>query len=301
VLSGAAAGSAAWFITLQTSVIGQFCLYCMATHATSLLLAALLAWRVRGETTREPADAAQKLIGHAGTIGLPLTGIALAGMLALCQVVFPAPGASRGGESREPTVAGLDPHKSPIVGSPDAPYVVTLLFDYKCPHCQRLHAMLADAIERSNGKLAFVLGPAPLNNLCNPYIARQVDEFKDSCDLAKLGLAVWAARPAAFAAFDDWMFTAEPDHLWHPRTLEAARAKAEELVGKPQLEAALTSPWIDTYMQASVRIYGNTTLPDQSGNAVPKLVLGMRWVTPEPRDADDLLAILHDGLGIPNP
>ncbi len=45
VLVGAAAGSAVWFIIVQKWVIGSFCPYCMATHITGLLLAALVIWQ----------------------------------------------------------------------------------------------------------------------------------------------------------------------------------------------------------------------------------------------------------------
>lgn len=37
------------------------------------------------------------------------------------------------------------------------------------------------------------------------------------------------------------------------------------------------------------------------GNAVPKLVFGTRWITPEPNDADDLVLMLHESLGVPQP
>jgi uncharacterized membrane protein len=47
VLVGAAAGSAVWFTIVQKWVIGAFCLHCMATHITGLLLAALVIWRAR--------------------------------------------------------------------------------------------------------------------------------------------------------------------------------------------------------------------------------------------------------------
>ncbi len=168
----------------------------------------------------------------------------------------------------------------PLVGSPDAPYVVTLLFDYKCPHCQQMHFMLDEAIRRYGGKLAFALCPAPLDSQCNPYVPRDVDEFKDSCELAKVGLAVWVAKREAFPAFDRWMFSLESGDRWHPRSLDAAQAKAVELVGQAKFDAARADPWIDRYLQTSIRIYGATI---QSGNGgVPKLVFGSRWVIPEP-------------------
>jgi hypothetical protein len=123
-----------------------------------------------------------------------------------------------------------------------------------------------------------------------------VDEFKDSCDLAKIGLAVWAAKREAFPEFDQWMFTHESGDRWHPRSPEAARAKAIELVGQEKFEAAMADPWIGKYLETSVRIYG-----DAGGGAIPKLVFNSRWVTPRPNDTDDLVLILQDSLGLPMP
>ena len=159
--------------------------------------------------------------------------------------------------------------------------------------------MIDEAIGRYNGKLAFVMCPAPLNNQCNPFIARQTDEFKDSCELAKIALAVWVAKRDAFGEFDRWMFSAEVGQPWHPRTLDAARTKAIELVGQAKFDAARADPWIDQYMKTSVRIYGDTINPDQTGNAVPKLLFRSRWVTPQPQDANDFISILQNTLGVP--
>ena len=159
--------------------------------------------------------------------------------------------------------------------------------------------MLDTAVRRYNGKLAFALCPAPLNTNCNPYIPRAVDEFADSCELAQTALAVWVAKREAFPAFDRWMFSYESGDRWRPRTLEAARAKAVELVGQSKFNAALADPWIDQYLQTSIRIYGGTI--QNNNTAVPKLVFGSHWVIPQPNDADDLVMILHESLGMPSP
>lgn len=313
VLGGAAAGSAVWFTILQKWVIGAFCPYCLATHLTGLLLAALVFWqapRQLGDDSAAvartnpapgqfvPPAAPRRLMGPRPALGLALAGLALAGILVAAQVVWTPPAVYRGGESRDHLPA-LDPHAVPLAGSPDARYVVTLLFDYQCPHCQQMHFMLNEAVRRYGGKLAFALCPAPLCRQCNPYIPRDVDEFKDSCELAKVGLAVWGARREAFPAFDSWMFALESGDRWHPRSLAAARAKAVELVGREKFDAALSDPWIDRYLQTSIRIFGNTI---QGGNtAVPKLVFGSRWAIPQPNDADDLVMILQDSLAVPRP
>jgi uncharacterized membrane protein/protein-disulfide isomerase len=306
VLVGAAAGSAVWFMIVQKWIIGSFCPYCMATHLTGLLLAALVIWRAPRQFEDNstapvqvvPASTPQRIIGRLPALSLASVGLALAGILAACQVHFKPPAVYRGGEAQN-NLPALDPRAAPLVGSPDAPYVVNLLFDYKCPHCQQLHLMLDEAIRRSGGKLAFVLCPTPLNTRCNPYIPRDVDEFAGSCELAKVTLAVWAARREAFPAFDRWMFSYDSGDRWQPRSLDAAKAKAVELVGQAKFEAAQTDPWIDRYLQTSIRIYGNTL---QGGNnAVPKLVFGPRWVIPQPDDIDDFISILRDRLAVPMP
>jgi uncharacterized membrane protein len=297
VLVGAAAGSAVWFIILQKWVIGAFCLHCMATHITGLLLAALVIWRASRQSD-DDAAAPRRVMGPWPALGPALVGLALAGALATCQVVIAAPPVYLGGASQD-NLPAIDPHAVPMVGSPDAAYVVTLLFDYTCPHCQRMHFMLGEVVRRYEGRLAFALCPAPLDRQCNPYITRNVKEFRDSCELSRIGLAVWRAQREALPAFEDWMFSFESGDRWRPRGLDAARAKAVELVGQAQFNAARADPWIDGYLQSSIRIYGGTI---QSGHGgIPKLILGSRWVIPQPHSADDLVMILQDSLAVPRP
>jgi uncharacterized membrane protein/protein-disulfide isomerase len=308
VLVGAVAGSAVWFVIVQKWIIGSFCPYCMVTHINGVLLATLIIWQApkqseAGSTESEPATSAstptpQRIVGRLPAMGFALTGVGLAGIMVICQATITPPPASRGGEAKE-NLPAIDFRNAPMVGSPDARYIVNLLFDYNCPHCQELHFMLNEVVRRYHGKLAFVLCPTPLNTQCNPYIPRDVDEFKDSCELAKVALTVWVAKREAFPAFELWMFSLESGDRWRPRSLDAARAKAIEMVGQAKFDAAVADAWIDQYLRASIRIYGNTT---QSGNnAVPKLVFGSRWVIPQPNHADDLVLILHDRLAVPGP
>ncbi len=326
VLVGAAAGSAVWFIIVQKWAIGAFCPYCMTAHITGLLLAALILWRTptqmedglietkssnRGRSVAESETEKSKEATFRSASAFRISdffrvsafgfriwifpGVVVAGIVAICQVAFKPPPVSRGGETQT-KLPTLDPHAVPLVGSPDAPYVVKLLFDYECPHCQQLHFMLNEAVRRFDGKMAFALCPTPLNTNCNPYIPRNVEQFKDSCELAKVGLAVWVARREALPAFDGWMFSFESGDRWQPRSLDAAKAKAIELVGQAKFDAARTNTWIDWYLQVSTRLFGDT-----GSNAVPKLVFGSRWVIPEPYDADGLVTILQDRLAVPRP
>jgi uncharacterized membrane protein/protein-disulfide isomerase len=321
VLAGSVAGSAVWFTILQKWVIGAFCLYCMTAHITGLLLAVLIIWRATmawkssdfvrlrnsfpiksdGSDKSDSSDTDRKELCNRNRLMIispVLVGLVMAGILAACQVVITPPAVYHSGESQN-KLPSIDLHAVPMIGSPDANYVVNVLFDYKCPHCQNLHFMLNEAVRRYGGKLAFALCPAPLNSKCNPYIPRDVDVYKDSCELAKVGMAVWLANREAFSAFDNWMYSFESGDRWQPRSLDDARAKAVELVGKAKFNTALADPWIDQYIATCVKIYGQTLQSGKGG--VPKMVYNSRWVIPELYSADDLVWILQNSLGVPVP
>jgi uncharacterized membrane protein len=295
VLTGSIVGSAIWFTILQKWIIGDYCPYCLAVHLTGLLLAALVIWQAMKESGYNITKSLNRPLR---IIGLALGGMILAGALAAFQIIMSPGVIYTGGESQE-SLPAIDYHTVPLTGSPDAPYIVTLLFDYQCSHCQKLHFMLDEVIRRYNGKLAFALCPAPLNAGCNPYISPNSDAFRNSCELARIGLAVWKADHDVFPGFENWMFTYDTGDSWHPRTLEGTRAKAVELVGQPEFDAAMSDPWIGKYLDTSVKIYGQTIRNGKGG--IPKLIFGSSWVIPVPENADDLVMILHKSLNLPLP
>ncbi len=296
VIVGSVAGSAIWFIILQKWVIGAFCPYCMTAHITGLILAGLIIWQAPKQLSGDSAN--PDILRRLPAISLTIVGLALSGIMAVTQVIITPPPVYISGESKD-NMSSIDPNNVPLVGSPNAPYIVKLLFDYECPHCQELHFMLNAAIRQYDGKLAFMLCPAPLNKQCNPYILGEMEEYKDSCELAKIGLAVWVANREAFPAFDNWMFSFESGDRWQPRSIEAAKAKAIELAGQAKFDAAQADPWINQYFSACVQIYGQNLQKGKGG--VPKLVYGSHWVIPEVYNADDLIMILQNSLGVPTP
>lgn len=313
ILVGAVAGSAIWFTILQKWVIGDFCPYCMTAHTTGLLLAALVIWRAimefndhskdipgayHGMVKNVSLDTQKPIIRLLPVVGRALIGLVLASSLAAYQVGF-TPSAVYHDDESQVNLPALDYNAVPMVGSPDAPYVVTLLFDYQCSHCQKIHFMLNEAIRLYDDKLAFVLCPVPLDAECNPYIPKEADAFKYSCELARTGLAVWIARREAFPAFENWMFTFESGDRWHPRSLETTKAKAVELVGQAKFDAAWSDPWSGGYMETCIRIYGQTIQSGQGG--IPKLVFGQHWAIPESNNTNDLVKILQESLAVPMP
>lgn len=286
ILTGSITGMAIWFTIVQKWLIGEFCPYCLTAHVSGVLMAVIIIWQARKSNPSLPV------------IKLMFGGLILAGMLVASQAVFTPKAGYREGRSQD-NLPAIAYHDAPMVGSPDAPYVIKMLFDYACPHCQKIHLLLNDAVSRYNGKLAFALCPTPLNTECNPYIPHNADAFRNSCELARIGLTVWIAQREAFPAFDKWMFSLKPGNTWHPRSPEAARVKAIELVGKAKFNAAQSSPWVTQYIQTCVQTYGQTV---QNGNGgVPKLIFGSRWVIPDAANAADLVNILQKSLSVPKP
>jgi uncharacterized membrane protein len=309
ILAGAITGSALWFFIVQKWFIGNFCPYCMTLHIAGLLLATLIIWQARKVIQKNSSNNLSKnytdlqntsmvtksRVFSLRIIGLTLIGVLMSTILAAGQMIF-TPSTYQSGKSQN-DFTNIDYKNAPIIGSADAPYVVKLLFDYQCPHCQKLHFMLNEAVRRYAGKLSFVLCPTPLNTQCNPYIPKDADAFKNSCELARIGLKVWAARREAFPEFESWMFTFESGDKWSPRSFEDACAKAIELIGKEKFDNITDNDWVEQYMQTCVQIYSQTL---QGGNGgIPKLVYGSQWVTPQPDNEEDFIKILQKSLGIP--
>lgn len=291
ILSGAVAGSAIWFTILQKWFIGDYCPYCLSIHITGLLMASIIIWRALKES-------GGLKLSRLHMTGLTFAGLGLTVIMAVSQVIFTSGQVYQDGESLN-YQPGHDYAGSPIVGSPDAPYIVNLLFDYQCPHCQKVHFMLDETVRRYNGKLAFALFPAPLYSECNPYVPAGVDTYKNSCELVRIGLAIWITNHEAFHEFENWMFTFDSGDAWIPRNIESAREKAVDLVGREKFETALTDPWIDQYIQKCTQVYGQTIRDGRGG--IPKMIYGNRWVIPQPETPEDLILILQNSLALPEP
>ena len=103
IIVGSAAGSAVWFTIVQKWIVGAFCGYCMATHITGLLLAALVIrqayrpWKSSDvvhsrNSFRDTLDGKRDEPRSRLMIIVPfLIGLALAGILAACQVFITPP------------------------------------------------------------------------------------------------------------------------------------------------------------------------------------------------------------------
>ena len=169
---------------------------------------------------------------------------------------------------------------------------MTLLFDFQCTHCRRLHRILPELLEKAGGQYRITLCPVPLSSACNPYIpASGIDRFAGSCPLTRYALAVWYARPDAYAAYWDHLLGDGDEHATVSPEEAAERARA--LLGDG-FEAALQDPRIDAVLRKAEELFGRTSTSGKSG--VPRLIAGQRWLVPETDDPDELLALIREQL-----
>ena len=288
-LSGAIAGSAVWFIGLQRNIIRSLCPYCMTAHILGIIIAILCIVFC----SRRKAGKRVLYI---------LLGIMTAALVAILQLLTtPRSLAERG--FIEEQLPLPDPSEMPVTGNPDAKYIITLLFDWQCSHCRKLHIMLPETISLMKDSVAFVCCPVALSQECNPYIPPGPDSFQGSCELLQIGMALWKSDRDAFRQYEEWYFSADPRKGWYPPSPEQAMQKAAALTGDSQMESALKSDSIDKYISQIMELFGRTSI---SGlGAIPRLIYNGHVMIPEadtPSDLADLISsIIQNPVGSGNP
>ncbi len=199
-------------------------------------------------------------------------------------------------ERRLAEIAGgtikLDVKHWPLAGNADADYVFVEMFDYNCPDCRQTHATVKAVKEKFGDKLAIIVLPLPLNRQCNDQIQYTAPQFTESCLLANLAVAVWKADTKKFAEFHDWMF-AEPNAPSYQR----AKAYADELIGKKELDEIVNSQVPEAFIKKHVQIYQRLN----RGN-IPKLLLRDAGYVGRFQSVDQLTEALNkQGPIVPTP
>lgn len=270
-----AAAAGVWFTTVQVMHLGQLCKWCTATHAHGVVLAILVL--VAAPLSREHGR-----VSPAGA-GLLVVG-ACAAVVALAAVQTLSPTSTmRVYRLKEGVSTGLDPAQQPILGDPAAETVLVELFDYNCPHCRKLHHFLEQARQRYGEQLAIVPLPVPLDADCNFLVKETEPRFGTSCELATTALAVWRAKPAAFAAFHGWAMSGDT-----PPTPEEALDHAVSLVGADAMGEALLDPRIKEMLTSHARLFSLI------GGNLPQIVAPEGLIFGRPEEAQELFQSLED-------
>ena len=183
---------------------------------------------------------------------------------------------------RTVTISGsvkLDVRQWPLIGSPEAQYIFVEMFDYACPHCRHTHQAIKGACESMGADLAVVVLPVPMNSNCNSAVTVTGAGFVDSCELSRLAVACWRCDPARFQEFHDWMFEGDiaPSYT-------AAKQKADELIGREQIDTELGKEAPGKYVAKHVQLY------ERAGKgAVPKLMFPATSIVGEFTSVDALV------------
>lgn len=281
LMAGAILGSAVWFISLQILAEGALCKYCMTAHALGIVISVLTFMNLLPLVRK-----GWLLVGG---------GVLMAAVLAVLQVLTAPDYVYQEGKS-EADLPFIEAEGRPVVGDPDAEYLIDLLFDYQCNHCQKLHHILGDVVEAMDGRVAFVLCPSPLSPKCNPYIPPEESHFEGSCDFARLAAALYSVSQDAFEAFDSWVFEDPEAGKWSPRPVADAYARAAELVPPDVLDSALGSDFVRDFIGADIELFGRTSIYGQGG--IPRFVCGNSWVIPNADSVEEIVTILEDEFGI---
>lgn len=201
-------------------------------------------------------------------------------------------------ETREPTkrlvsfkygsrTTQLNVRHWPLIGNPKAKYVFVEMFDYTCPHCRNTHKAIDGAFKKYGDDLAIVVLPVPLDAKCNSSVRITNAKHAESCEIARIAVAVWRCHPAKFKQFHDWMFEAPI-----ARTAFQAKQFGEKLVGKEKLQKELGKPYASQYVGKHVQLYQRV-----GANTVPKLLFPERTLVGEITSPTTLVNMIEQNLG----
>ena len=287
LLSGCIIGAALWFCYLQAFVLHAFCKYCTLLHLLGVALSILII-RHSGLTLSVRHSGLDPESRHP-CLWLAV-GLVAAALFAVLQA-YTRPETIYDTGRTEAALPTFSDGEIPVLGAPDAAETLTLLFDFQCIHCRRLHKVLPELLAKADVYRIF-LCPVPLSSACNPYIPNTgIDRFAGSCPLTRYALAVWYARPDAYEPYWDYLLGDGDARA----TIDPADAetRARALLGA-DFEAALADPRIDSYLRKVKELFGRTSNAEKSG--VPRLIKGQNWLVPETEKADELLELIRLSL-----
>ncbi|MBT3296312.1 MAG: thioredoxin domain-containing protein [Verrucomicrobia bacterium] len=271
-------GFITWLLLLQWLIIKQFCIFCLSSHLFGVAAYAIILWKAPAwhgfyHARTRLTGAAALLLVFLVTVHILVVPDMMAAQaaeslapsdraeeeaLSTGMLQFGKKEASRTVRLLDDTLT-FDLYKVPVSGDYDAEHVLVELSDYACPSCRGLHRKLTQFKEDYDVAMVIVHLLAPLNTACNPHIKKTPRGFENSCTYAQYAMAVNKADPTQFAAYHDYLMTGR-----FPPAPEEARRKAEAMVGKEALAAALedeaVKEWITNGLNLK-RYIKATTLP----------------------------------------
>ncbi|HEY2589469.1 MAG TPA: thioredoxin domain-containing protein [Tepidisphaeraceae bacterium] len=303
IATGLAAAAGIWFITIQLTVVGAVCKYCLAIHACGITSAGLVwaraGWRERRCLALVGLGLLVLITGQ--VVPAPHPYESKAGVVATAPSrPMPASPTSQPQLQLQPEpdrhmrfVAGgrffdLDPAKFPVLGSPRARHFVIVMSDYTCEHCRVTHRMLERSFASFGDDVGVIVLPMLLDPASNPYLPPGVAHpLPQDTALTRLALAVLCAKPEAFGEMNRWLFAED-----RVRNEDEARAYATKLIGADALRAAEADPRIRQIILTGCELFART-----GNGAIPKMLIGSMMITGPVSDAQELRTVMQREWG----
>lgn len=161
----------------------------------------------------------------------------------------------------------------PYIGSLEAPTKILSLFDYTCHYCREMHHHLMTLANVYSNKIGIISLPMPLDAACNPIMPKTPRAHQNSCEYARIGLAVWRANRSLHQKFETYVFEGQ-----QPPTIENVRIFASNLIGSEALERALSDPWINEILKLSTSIF-STNVFQLGQSQMPQVIIGTNLIS----------------------
>lgn len=228
------------FLFWASSQLGAYCPLCMVSWAINvvLLVGAALLWR-GSQDVGSVGDALKAELGTAVVVGLATL---IVGTMATRGEGGGKPALTGGGaDSVEALVQYLElpagrvelDGTEPVVGPPDARFVMVEWADYECPHCGLMATELKKVIA-DNPDVRLHFKHYPISNLCNQFVEREGHKF--ACNAA-------AAAECARLQGKFWELNAQMFRNQEFLSKEDIRFMANQLqLDMPAFEACMADP-----------------------------------------------------------
>lgn len=190
----------------------------------------------------------------------------------------------------------LDTYNEPLLGSPDAKYVVVEMIDYTCPHCRKMHAHIRDAMYRYGDQLAIIILPVPLELECNKLVPATDPIHRGSCKIAATALAVAEVEPHAFLDFHNYLLADEDK----PPTSSQAVFRAFAMVDRNEFRRVSRSKEISDRIQQNIRLYATLSAQqrDKKSFGLPVQLVGDTVLSGGEITSEEMFEAWEKALGI---
>ncbi len=294
-LLGVVVGAAAWFVFVQAVILKSFCLWCMAAHGFGIAAVVIGLFR---QSSNHGLARSLKLMGVWSMAAFLATGLVqVYGPVPIAYridgEITAAPASRAGVEENERIVFFDDGRKSyqvdmlPRLGRADAPHILIEYFDYQCAACRTMAGYVEALVAKHPEGIAVLFLPVPLESSCNDHVPVG-GEHPGSCGIARISLAVWRVKPAAFAGFHRSLI-ANPSE-------DTARRLASEVMPPERLTAALADPWIEERIRENVTDWRTLS---KSTDKLPKLLIRDRRILHGlPSGEADFIHVMEQELGL---